>query len=152
MTLAKAADFWREVAASVARGERALVVAEDERGVDHRHRAGGVGDRREPAASRRLAKMLVHRRARRLGVGAAVLQAAEDAARDAGRTLLVLDTASDEAERLYERGGWQRVGTIPDYRADARRRALRHGRLLQKAGLTRSRRVHKLAHPQAERA
>ena len=32
-----------------------------------------------------------------------------------GRTLLVLDTASDEAERLYERSGWQRVGTIPDF-------------------------------------
>ena len=31
------------------------------------------------------------------------------------RTVLVLDTASDEAERLYVRGGWQRVGTIPDY-------------------------------------
>jgi len=29
--------------------------------------------------------------------------------------LLVLDTAGAEAERLYERGGWQRVGIIPDY-------------------------------------
>jgi GNAT superfamily N-acetyltransferase len=59
--------------------------------------------------------MLVHRRARRLGVGAALLQAAESAARESGRTLLVLDTASDGAERLYARCGWQRVGTIPDY-------------------------------------
>ena len=59
--------------------------------------------------------MLVHRRARRRGVGAAVLAAAERAALAAGRTLLVLDTASEEAERLYERGGWQRVGTIPRY-------------------------------------
>jgi GNAT superfamily N-acetyltransferase len=62
-----------------------------------------------------IAKMLVHRRARRSGVGAAVLAAAEDAARAAGRTLLVLDTASAEAERLYERGGWRRVGAIPKY-------------------------------------
>jgi GNAT superfamily N-acetyltransferase len=62
-----------------------------------------------------VAKMLVHRRARRRGVGAAVLAAAERAALDAGRTLLVLDTASDDAERLYERGGWQRVGAIPRY-------------------------------------
>ena len=62
-----------------------------------------------------IAKMLVRRRARRLGVGAAVLAAAEQAARDAGRTLLVLDTASAEAERLYARQGWQRVGTIPKY-------------------------------------
>jgi len=44
-----------------------------------------------------------------------VLLAAERAAFDAGRTLLVLDTASADAERLYERGGWQRVGTIPDF-------------------------------------
>jgi GNAT superfamily N-acetyltransferase len=59
--------------------------------------------------------MLVHRRARRAGVGAAVLAAAERAAFEAGRTLLVLDTASADAERLYERGGWQRVGTIPKF-------------------------------------
>ena len=33
----------------------------------------------------------------------------------AGKTVLVLDTASADAERLYERMGWQRVGAIPDY-------------------------------------
>ena len=59
--------------------------------------------------------MLVRRSARNHGVGALVLAAAERAAFDAGRTLLVLDTASAEAERLYERGGWQRVGTVPKY-------------------------------------
>jgi GNAT superfamily N-acetyltransferase len=59
--------------------------------------------------------MLVHRRVRRLGIGAALLVAAERCARDAGRTLLVLDTASGEAERLYERQGWQRCGRIPNY-------------------------------------
>jgi hypothetical protein len=48
-------------------------------------------------------------------VGAAVLAAAEAAALAAGRTLLVLDTASPEAERLYERAGWRRVGEIPRY-------------------------------------
>jgi ribosomal protein S18 acetylase RimI-like enzyme len=46
---------------------------------------------------------------------AAVLEAAERAAAEFGKTLLVLDTASDEAVRLYERRGWHRVGTIPDY-------------------------------------
>jgi ribosomal protein S18 acetylase RimI-like enzyme len=59
--------------------------------------------------------MLVHRRARRRGLGAALMRAAEAAARDCGKTLLVLDTANDEAERLYERLGWTRVGVIPDY-------------------------------------
>jgi GNAT superfamily N-acetyltransferase len=59
--------------------------------------------------------MLVHRRARRRGVGAALLAAAEQSAREARRTLLVLDTASADAERLYERAGWRRCGQIPDY-------------------------------------
>jgi len=40
---------------------------------------------------------------------------AEAEARARGRTLLVLDTASGEAERLYVRSGWQRVGVVPDY-------------------------------------
>jgi len=63
-----------------------------------------------------VAKMLVHRRARRRGVGAALLAAAEGAARAAGRTLLVLDTVTGgDGERLYARGGWQRVGVIPGY-------------------------------------
>jgi hypothetical protein len=49
-------------------------------------------------------------------VGAALLQAAESAARAAGRTLLVLDTVSGgDGERLYARLGWQRVGVIPGY-------------------------------------
>jgi GNAT superfamily N-acetyltransferase len=59
--------------------------------------------------------MLVHRRARRSGAGAALLAGAEQAARDAGKTLLVLDTASPEAERLYARHGWQRCGHVPNY-------------------------------------
>jgi GNAT superfamily N-acetyltransferase len=115
MTLAKAADFWRGVAASMARGERALIVAEDSEG-----RILGTAQALWAEAENQphradIAKMLVHSNARRLGVGAAVLRAAENAARESGRNVLVLDTASDAAERLYERSGWQRVGTIPDF-------------------------------------
>jgi hypothetical protein len=37
-------------------------------------------------------------------------------ARDSGKTLLVLDTVTgSDAERLYARLGWIRVGIIPDY-------------------------------------
>ena len=115
MTLAKAADFWRGVAASVARGERALIVAEDSGG-----RILGTAQALWAEAENQphradISKMLVSRNARRHGVGALVLAAAERAALAAGRTLLVLDTASPEAERMYERGGWQRVGTVPKY-------------------------------------
>ena len=63
-----------------------------------------------------VAKMQVHRRARRHGVGAALLRAVETEARNAGRTLLVLDTVTgSDAERLYSSLGWQRCGVIPDY-------------------------------------
>jgi GNAT superfamily N-acetyltransferase len=115
MTLAKAAEFWREVAASMARGERVLLVAEDSSGtVIGTAQVVWAAPENQPHRAD-VAKMLVHRRARRLGVGAAVLEAAERAAAEAGKTLLVLDTASEDAERLYERRGWQRVGSIPNY-------------------------------------
>jgi GNAT superfamily N-acetyltransferase len=59
--------------------------------------------------------MLVHRRARRQGLGAALLRAAENVALDSGKSLLVLDTASADAERLYAKLGWQRCGVIPGF-------------------------------------
>jgi GNAT superfamily N-acetyltransferase len=63
-----------------------------------------------------IAKLLVHRSARRRGVAAKLMEAAEAEARAAGKTLLVLDTVTGEAaERLYERLGWTRVGVIPGY-------------------------------------
>ena len=115
MTRAKAETYWRGVADSLARNERAVVIAEDERG-EILGTAQAVWAPQENQPHRAdLSKMLVRRNARRHGVGALVLVAAEAAAREAGRTLLVLDTASVEAERLYERGGWQRVGTVPRF-------------------------------------
>ena len=110
----RAVAFWRRVAHGVAAGERALIIAEDAQGL-----CGTVQlvlDQPENQPHRaELSKMLVHRRARRQGLGAALMRAAEAAARECGKTLLVLDTANDEAERLYERLGWTRVGVIPDY-------------------------------------
>jgi GNAT superfamily N-acetyltransferase len=115
MSRAKAEAFWRSVSASVARGERIVVAAEDAHG-----RIVGTAQiilaqpENQPHRGD-LAKMLVHRRARRQGIGAALLAAAERSALDAGKTLLVLDTASDDAERLYARQGWQRCGEVPNY-------------------------------------
>ena len=60
-----------------------------------------------------LAKMLVRPQARRRGVGAALLEAAEQCALDAGKTLLVLDTASDDAERLYARAAGNASARFP---------------------------------------
>jgi GNAT superfamily N-acetyltransferase len=116
----KARAFWRRVADGVATGERALLVAEDGTGI-----VGTVqlllGQPENQPHRADLSKMLVHRRARRRGLGAALLEAAEQTARDCGKTLLVLDTnTGSEAERLYTRMGWVRVGTIPDYSVQPR--------------------------------
>jgi GNAT superfamily N-acetyltransferase len=114
MTAAKALAFWRQVAAGVARGGRALVVAQDAQGIVGTVQVVLAQPENQPHRAD-VAKMLVHRRARRLGAGAALLRAAEDAARAAGKTLLVLDTADATAARLYARLGWVAAGTIPRY-------------------------------------
>ena len=63
-----------------------------------------------------IAKLLVHRSARRRGIARLLMEEAEAEARAEGKTLLVLDTVTgDAAERLYERLGWTRVGVIPRY-------------------------------------
>jgi ribosomal protein S18 acetylase RimI-like enzyme len=110
----RALAFWRRVAEGVAAGERALVIAEDAHGVCGTVQLMLEQPENQPHRAE-LLKMLVHRRARRQGLGEALMHAAEAAARECGKTLLVLDTANSEAERLYERMGWTRVGVIPDY-------------------------------------
>jgi GNAT superfamily N-acetyltransferase len=116
MTTEKAMAFWERVAASQARGERIVLVAEEEGG-----RIVGtvqvILDLPENQPHRgEVAKMLVDPDARGRGLGAALLAAAEEAARAAGRTLLVLDTVTGSAaDRLYTRAGWIRCGEIPGY-------------------------------------
>jgi GNAT superfamily N-acetyltransferase len=112
----KAETFWRAAGASVARGERIVLVAEDSRG-DIVGTVQVILNLPENQPHRGdVAKMLVHRKARKLGVGAALLSAAEQSAAAAGRSLLVLDTVTGgDAERLYARHGWQRCGEIPKY-------------------------------------
>ena len=116
LTSERAQAFWRRVAAGVHNGERALLVGEDVQGVivgtvqlvfdlpeNQPHRAD-------------VAKMLVHRSARRQGLAERLMRAADETAQARGRAMLVLDTVTGgDAERLYTRLGWQRVGSIPDY-------------------------------------
>jgi GNAT superfamily N-acetyltransferase len=117
LPLHKALGFWVSVLGSAQRGERIVLLAEDSASGDVVGTVQVVfaaSDNQPHRAD--VAKMLVHRRARRRGLGAALLGAAEAAARAAGRTLLVLDTVSGgDAERLYTRLGWQRLGIIPGY-------------------------------------
>jgi GNAT superfamily N-acetyltransferase len=106
--------FWQGVADGVERGVRTLVVAEDTQGIVGTVQL--ITDLPENQPHRAdVAKLLVHRRARGAGIGQKLMEAVEGEAREQGRRVLVLDTASATAERLYERLGWQRVGVVPDY-------------------------------------
>ena len=114
LTLEKAAEFWRKVAADTQRGARALIVAEDQHGIVGTVQLVLEQTENQPHRAD-LSKMLVHRRGRRLGVGARLMQAAETEAKAEAKSVLVLDTADDTAARLYSRLGWTLAGTIPDY-------------------------------------
>jgi len=115
LTRERAEAFWRRVGQEVSAGQRALLAAEDALGL-----CGTVQlllDLPENQPHRAdVLKMLVHRRARRQGLGAALMRAAETTARECGKTLLVLDAVTGgDGARLYERLGWVRVGDIPGY-------------------------------------
>ena len=110
----KAERFWQGVAAGVVAGERVLLVAEE--GADVLGTVQLVVGQPENQPHRAdVSKMLVRSASRRRGIGGKLMRAVEEEARRAGKTLLVLDTASAEAERLYERSDWTRVGVVPGY-------------------------------------
>jgi len=112
----KSQAFWLNVAQSVKRGERLLLV-------DELEGEGIVGtvqlilDQPENQPHRAdVAKLLVHDRARRKGVAGRLMNALETAARDNGKSVLVLDTSTGSgAETFYVNAGWEKVGEIPRY-------------------------------------
>jgi len=111
----KALAFWRGVADGVVRGERVLLVAEDASGIVGTVQLVTSLPENQPHRAD-VAKMLVLRRARRRGIAQRLMEALDDEARREGRSVLVLDTVTGgDAERLYARAGWQRVGDVPRY-------------------------------------
>ena len=106
--------FFQKVIASIARGETVLVAAKLDGRIVGTVQLGLDMPPNQPHRGD-IKKLLVHRAARSRGIGVALMARAEAEAKARGRTLLVLDTAGAEAERLYVRSGWQRVGVVPDY-------------------------------------
>ena len=115
-TAAEARSWWDGVITAVAEGRTLLFGAySDADALDGTVQLGLDG----PCNQRHrgdVKKLLVHRRARSRGAGAALMQGLEEEARRRRLTLLTLDTCSgSEAERLYQRLGWTRAGVIPGY-------------------------------------
>lgn len=115
LTLTEAEAFFSGCASAAAKGERFIFIAEDGDGICGTVQLVPAAMPNQPHRAD-ISKMLVHRRARRGGVGAKLLQAAEAEAKARGFTLLVLDTVTgSDAARVYERQGWVRSGDIPNY-------------------------------------
>ena len=114
LTRQRADAFWIGIKDRVAVGTSELLIAELEGDLVGTVQLIMAEPENQPHRAD-VAKMLVHRGARRRGIGRALMNAAEDLARAKGKTLLVLDTASDDAERLYRRQNWTVVGRVPGY-------------------------------------
>ena len=117
---AEAAAYWQSVGSAVAEDSRVLLVA----GAAGEPAAGTVqldlAMRANGLHRAEVVRLLVHRRARRHGIGRALMVAIEAEARRRRRTTLVLDTREgDPSERLYQSLGWQRAGVIPRYARSA---------------------------------
>ncbi|TCV61782.1 GNAT family N-acetyltransferase [Neorhizobium sp. S3-V5DH] len=110
-----ATGYWQEIADAVEKGSIILAVAEVEGRVVGTVQVGLASKPNQPHRGD-LMKLLVHRSARGLGLSRKLMEVVEAEAARRGRTLLVLDTATgSEAESIYPRLGWERVGVIPDY-------------------------------------
>lgn len=116
LPMERALQFWQSVADGVTRNERILLAARDADGdiVGTVQLVTAMPDNQPHRAD--VAKMLVHRKARRRGIAQALMAAVDQQARLAGKSVLVLDTVTGgDAERLYQRAGWQPVGSVPKY-------------------------------------
>lgn len=112
-----AKEWWRDTISN-ADARAIFLVARDQDGI-----AGTVQLHPAWAPNQRhradIAKLLIHRHARRKGLGAMLMREIENRARSSGFTLLTLDTKrGDAAESLYRRAGWTEVGVIPGYAQD----------------------------------
>ena len=122
---AEAREYWDSVVKAMRDGSRVLLIARATD--DDVARTGIVGTVQLDLAMRanarhraEVTKLMVHRSARRHGIGRALMLAVEEHARRLRRATLVLDTRQgDPSERLYRALGWQFAGAIPRYAESA---------------------------------
>ena len=115
LTKAEAEAFFEKVVDGVQRGERILLAAFIDSQLVGTVQIILATPPNQPHRAD-VAKLLVLKSARKQGVGARLMDSVDEASRQAGKTLLVLDTVTgDPAERLYMRLGWNKVGVIPNY-------------------------------------
>jgi GNAT superfamily N-acetyltransferase len=117
LPLDRAEAWWRE-AISSARDGAVFLVARDDEGIVGSVQLHPAWAPNQPHRAD-IAKLIVHRRARRQGLATQLMNAVEESARAGGYTLLTLDTVPDTpADTLYRRLGWTAVGRIPGYALD----------------------------------
>jgi len=117
LTLERAREWWSGTLSAA--GARAVfLVARDAEGIVGSVQLQPAWAPNQPHRAE-VVKLLVHRRSRRAGLGSALMRAIEDAAREAGFTLLTLDAKRGAAaEHLYRKLGWTAAGTIPRFALD----------------------------------
>jgi GNAT superfamily N-acetyltransferase len=107
--------FWRNQLPGVASGERRLFVADTGERLVATALLMFAQQPNQPHRAE-VGKMLVRASQRWHGLGRRLLEAVEQAARQAGRTLLMLDTETGSAgDRLYRRCGWIEYGRVPGH-------------------------------------
>jgi len=115
LSKAEAEDFFQMVVDGVERGDRILLAAFVDSKLVGTVQVVTATPPNQPHRAD-VAKLLVHRSARGQGIAIRLMERAEEASRRAGKTLLVLDTVTGgNAEKLYTRQGWNKVGVIPKY-------------------------------------
>lgn len=111
----EAESFFEKVVEGVERGDRILLAAFLDSNLMGTVQIVNATPPNQPHRAD-IAKLLVRRSGRGQGIAARLMEHAEEASRQAGKTLLVLDTVTGgDAERLYARLGWTKVGVIPNY-------------------------------------
>jgi ribosomal protein S18 acetylase RimI-like enzyme len=116
VSIKKATSFWQKISQGVVAGERILLVARDEQGVIVGTVQSVLSQPENQPHRADIAKMMVHPRSRRQGIAEALMREIERLTFAAGKTVIVLDTETDEAaSRIYTKLGWIAAGHIPDY-------------------------------------